>query len=112
MEGGGVGLSYTNGIGSPQQLPAASEAMSSSSTSRATRTESGSVSSSARNGSTNAVPVDEANVSSAANLVARALSGSDVRTDHVAALQQSIGAGTYNISSSDVATKVISALLN
>jgi negative regulator of flagellin synthesis FlgM len=43
--------------------------------------------------------------------MAQALSGSDVRTDRVAALQQSIAAGTYNVSSSDVADKVISALL-
>lgn len=110
-EGGGVELSYTHGIGSPQQLPVAPEAMPASSTGRATKTESGSLSSSARSGSTNASPVDQANVSSTANLVASALSGSDVRTDQIAALQQSIGAGTYNVSSLDVAAKMIGALL-
>jgi anti-sigma28 factor (negative regulator of flagellin synthesis) len=40
------------------------------------------------------------------------LSGSDVRADKVASLQQSIAAGTYSIPSSDVAAKVLNALLN
>lgn len=37
--------------------------------------------------------------------------GSDVRTDKVAALQAKIAAGTYNVSSSDVAEKIMGALL-
>jgi len=45
-------------------------------------------------------------------VVAQALTGSDVRADKVAALQQSIAAGTYNVPSSDVAGKVLSAMLN
>jgi negative regulator of flagellin synthesis FlgM len=59
-----------------------------------------------------AVSPDEANVSSTANAVAQALSGSDVRTDKVAALQQSIAAGTYSVPAADVAAKVLSALLH
>ena len=59
----------------------------------------------------NASAGDQASLSTSALLMAQALSGSDVRTDRVAALQQSIAAGTYNVSSSDVADKVISALL-
>jgi negative regulator of flagellin synthesis FlgM len=43
--------------------------------------------------------------------VGQALSGSDVRMEKVAALQQAIEAGTYNVSSSDVADKLISSLL-
>jgi negative regulator of flagellin synthesis FlgM len=43
-------------------------------------------------------------------LVLQALSGSDVRTEKVAALQQSIAAGTYNIPAADVAGKLIGAL--
>jgi len=40
----------------------------------------------------------------------QALSGSDVRSSKVEALQQSIAAGTYNVSSSDVADKLIESL--
>ena len=36
----------------------------------------------------------------------------DVRTGKVAALQQSIAAGTYGVSASDVASKVMDFLLN
>jgi len=44
-------------------------------------------------------------------VVSQALSGSDVRFEKVAALQQQIAAGTYNVSSSDVADKLLSSLL-
>ncbi len=54
---------------------------------------------------------DDANLSSAGGIVAQALEGSDVRTDKVAALQQAIAAGSYNVSSSDVAEKMILSLL-
>lgn len=54
---------------------------------------------------------DDANLSSAGGIVAQALEGSDVRTGKVAALQQAIGDGSYNVSSSDVAEKVIQSLL-
>jgi negative regulator of flagellin synthesis FlgM len=114
MEGGGVGLSYMNGIGSPQQfqqVPSTAEAAASSSTSRAARTESGLTSAQASGTLGNPVPVDDAKVSSTAEMITQGLSGSDVRTDKVAALQQAIAAGTYSIPSSDVADKVISSLL-
>jgi negative regulator of flagellin synthesis FlgM len=55
---------------------------------------------------------DEANLSSAGGVIAQALEGSDVRTDKVAALQQAIADGSYNISSSDVAEKMIKSLLD
>jgi negative regulator of flagellin synthesis FlgM len=100
-------LSYTNGIGTPQQLPGVAEAAASSSASRTAKTEAVS----GQNGFNNGVPVDQANVSSTASAVAQGLSGSDVRNDKVVALQQSIAAGTYSVSASDVAGKVMSALL-
>ena len=55
---------------------------------------------------------DDANLSSASGIVAQALEGSDVRTGKVAALQQAIADGIYNVSSSDVAEKVIQSLLD
>jgi len=51
---------------------------------------------------------DQANLSSAA----QALDGSDIRSTKVAALQQAIAAGNYNVSSSDVADKIIQSLLS
>ena len=54
---------------------------------------------------------DQTNLSSASGLVTQALEGSDVRSDKVAALQQVIAAGTYSVSSSDVADSIIDSLL-
>jgi anti-sigma28 factor (negative regulator of flagellin synthesis) len=55
--------------------------------------------------------VDEATLSAAASAFAQALSGGDVRSGKVAGLQQSILAGTYSVPASDVAAKVLGALL-
>ena len=54
---------------------------------------------------------DQASLSSTGGLVSQALGGSDVRMDKVAALQQAIASGSYSVSSSDVADKMISSLL-
>jgi anti-sigma28 factor (negative regulator of flagellin synthesis) len=45
-------------------------------------------------------------------MLASALAGSDVRMGRVTELQQAIGAGIYNVSASDVAGKMMSALVN
>ena len=50
---------------------------------------------------------DQTNFSSAA----QALDGSDIRSAKVSALQQAIAAGSYSVSSSDVADKIIQSLL-
>jgi len=100
-------LNDMNGIGSPQQFPVATEAAAPSSASRTTKTTADSTPLSTRDGSSS---VDNARLSSSAALVLQALSGSDVRTEKVAALQQSIAAGTYNIPAADVAGKLIGAL--
>ena len=105
-------MSYTNGIGNPQELFGATEAAASSSANRTAKAERGSASLSVEAGLGNGVPVDDAKLSSTATLMVQALTASDVRADKVAQLQQSIAAGTYNIPSSDVAAKVVSALLN
>jgi flagellar biosynthesis anti-sigma factor FlgM len=109
MEGGGVGLSYTNGIGSSQQFSVAAEVAA---TSSANRTAKAAPSSVTGQDGFNGSPVDEARLSDTASAVAQGLAGGDVRTEKVAALQSSIAAGTYNVSASDVATRVLSALLN
>jgi anti-sigma28 factor (negative regulator of flagellin synthesis) len=57
------------------------------------------------------VQVDAATLSSAASAFAQALSEGDVRSHKVAGLQQSIMTGIYSVPASDVAAKVLSALL-
>jgi len=106
-------VTYMNGIESSQQISNTAEAAASASASRTANVNAAPVAG-AEHGEVgnNGVPVDEATLSTTATVVAQALTGSDVRTDKVAALQQSIAAGTYNIPSSDVAAKVFSALLN
>ena len=54
---------------------------------------------------------DQTNLSSTGGLVAQALESSDIRSTKVASLQQAIAAGTYSVSSSDLADKVIQSLL-
>lgn len=101
-------MSYTNGIGSAQHCPGAAEAAAASSANRPAKAAPASVSGQGFGGSS---PVDEARLSSIASAVAQALSEGDVRTDKVAGLQQAIAAGTYGVPASDVAAKVLSALL-
>jgi negative regulator of flagellin synthesis FlgM len=55
---------------------------------------------------------DQTNLSSTSGLVAQVLDSSDVRSAKVASLQQAIAAGTYSVSSSDVAGKIIRSLLD
>jgi len=112
IEDGGAGLSYTNGIGSPQQVIGAADLSASSSTGRTAKSASDSLSLPSQNGTGNSALNDQATLSSTAAAFTQALSGSDVRADKVASLQQSIAAGTYSIPSSDVAAKVLNALLN
>jgi negative regulator of flagellin synthesis FlgM len=54
---------------------------------------------------------DQTVISSTSELLTRALSGSDVRLDKIQPLQAAIAAGTYQVSSSDVADKLITSLL-
>ena len=54
---------------------------------------------------------DEAHLSSAALSAAASSGVSDVRADKVAAIQQALASGSYAISASDVADKLIDQLL-
>jgi flagellar biosynthesis anti-sigma factor FlgM len=54
---------------------------------------------------------DEATLSSAASLAAKAASTSDVRMDKVSHVQQALAAGTYAVPSSEVAGKMIDQML-
>jgi|ERR1700677_2567292 negative regulator of flagellin synthesis FlgM len=55
---------------------------------------------------------DQASLSSTGGMVAQALESSDTRPAKVASLQQAIAAGNYNVSSTDVADKIIQSLLD
>jgi negative regulator of flagellin synthesis FlgM len=101
-------VSHMNGIGSSQQFPATTEAVAASSTARTARTDA----SVGTQTGVSASGVDQARVSGTANVVAQALSGSDVRMDRVTSLQSAIAAGTYNVPASDVASKLLSSLMN
>lgn len=54
-----------------------------------------------------AAPNDEAHLSTAAYLVSQAAALPDVRTDKVAAIQTALANGSYRVSSSDVAARLI-----
>jgi negative regulator of flagellin synthesis FlgM len=54
---------------------------------------------------------DRATLSSAGSEVAMTATDSDVRTDKVAGIQSALAAGTYNVSASAVATKVVNSML-
>jgi negative regulator of flagellin synthesis FlgM len=61
-------------------------------------------------GAVNVIASDSAKVSLAGAMLSQASTGSDVRFDKVAALQQSIGAGTYGVTSTNIAGKLIDSL--
>jgi len=63
-------------------------------------------------GGSSATSSDRASLRTAGNLIAKALTGSDVRAGKVAALQQQIASGTYNVPASKVADRLISTLSN
>jgi negative regulator of flagellin synthesis FlgM len=54
---------------------------------------------------------DEAALSSTGGIVFQSLEASDTRTARVLSLQQTIAAGSYTVSSLDVANKIIQSLL-
>lgn len=92
-------MSYSNGIGdwkalNPITPTSASETRPANNQARTTE----------------ATPADETKLSSTGGLIAQALGGSDVRTAKVEALQKAIADGSYSVSSSDVADKLIQTL--
>jgi negative regulator of flagellin synthesis FlgM len=104
-------MSYTNGLGNLQQLFGTTDIGAAGKSSATSRTAPGTLNSIGQNASNNALGGDHADLSAAAGLLSQALTGSDVRPEKVATLQQAIASGTYNVSSSDVANKLMGTLL-
>jgi negative regulator of flagellin synthesis FlgM len=96
-------MSYANGIGSLQQ---ALSVITPTETKPA-------LASGAKNETSiqTAGSADQTDLSTVGGLIAQALGVSDTRSAKVVALQQAIASGSYNVSSSDVADKMIQSLL-
>jgi negative regulator of flagellin synthesis FlgM len=102
-------MSFASGIGSLQQTISSSTPSDAKLVVQTDR--SGNVPAANEGSIESAANVDQANLSSAGGVVAQALAVSDTRYAKVAALQQAIADGSYSVSSSDVADKIIQSLL-
>lgn len=99
-------MSYSNGIGDWKQVLTPIAPASASQTQQTSeRSKTADVKPA---GSTD---TDETKLSPTGGLIAQALAGSDVRSSKVEALQKAIADGSYNVSSSDVAGKIMDSLL-
>lgn len=102
-------MSYTNGIGTLQQVL---NSMMPATTQPASQTaELANAPKPHQTASAPAQHADQTNLSSTSGVIAHALEGSDVRMEKVASLQQAIASGSYSVSSSDVAGKMVDSLL-
>jgi negative regulator of flagellin synthesis FlgM len=99
-------MSYTNGIVGAQQLSTLMTTAATAPQSQANAAAQSGVPAPGANGLSD----DQISFSAVASLIAQPSGDSDVRTERISALQQAISAGTYNVSSSDVADKLIQAL--
>ena len=99
-------MSYTDGIGGLQH--ALNSVASATPAQQVSVTENQGAAADTANA---AIQADHADLSTTGGLISKALEGSDVRTAKVEALQQAIASGSYNVSSSDVADKMIQSLL-
>lgn len=95
-------MSFTNGIGTLQQTvgTAATEAAKP-------------VAGGAKTNATQTVSeqADHAELSATGSLMSKGLGGSDVRMEKVQALQQAIASGSYQVSSGEVAGKLIDSMM-
>jgi negative regulator of flagellin synthesis FlgM len=103
-------MSYANGITGQQQTVSSTNSSSAPSTLQAT-TSAASTHESEASSNPKVEHADLTSLSTTGGLVAQALEGSDTRSAKVASLQQAIVSGNYNISSSDVAEKIMQSLL-
>lgn len=102
-------MSYPTGL-TPTGLPLTNDPAQTDSVSSTTRTQASSHLA-PRSAAAAEIATDSAKVSLAGAMLSEASSGSDVRFDKVAALRQSIDAGTYSVPASDVASRLVDSLL-
>ncbi len=103
-------MTYANGIINQQQPVSSTNSSSAASALQATAP-AGPAQESAASSSPNVEHADLTSLSAIGGLVAQAIQGSDVRSEKVASLQQAIAEGSYSVSSSDVAGKMMQSLL-
>lgn len=96
-------MNYSNGLGNLQNLLGATAAAD---TRRADATQAAETATTAPTRG-----ADQTQFSSTSGLLGQALSGPDARMPKVMALSASIAAGTYQVSSLDVAGKMVDSLL-
>lgn len=100
-------MSYTDGIGNLQQALASIASAEAKPAQKVADADAGAK----QNVANGAAPADQAHLSTTGGLISRALENSDVRMEKVQALQQAIASGSYHVSSSDVADKLIKTLM-
>lgn len=100
-----------DGINSLQKMLGALQVNESTSVNSAAATKAGSSSSVTISSTTNSGGLDQASFS-AGGLAVQSTDMSDVRTTKVAELRQAIASGTYNVSASAVADKMVEGLLS
>jgi flagellar biosynthesis anti-sigma factor FlgM len=106
-------MTYTSEIADHHEPLADTSSLSNLATSalpELSRTQAASRTSAPRNPAVDEIACDSAKVSLAGAMLSQAAAGSDVRFDKVAALRQSIEAGTYAPTPEAVATRLIASL--
>jgi negative regulator of flagellin synthesis FlgM len=105
-------MTYTSAVDSNRQLPSDTSVSSPAAAAVAASARTGATTRAATQASQaiDSIASDSAKVSLAGAMLSQASTGSDVRFDKVAALQQSIQAGTYGVTSANVAGKLIESL--
>jgi negative regulator of flagellin synthesis FlgM len=104
-------MGYANGLGNLQQVFGTADTAATAKMAATAKEQPNAASATAQSFANSGISGDSASLSPASGLLAQALFGSDVRTGKVAALQQSIAAGTYNVSAPNVAGKLMDVLL-
>lgn len=99
-------MAYTNGVGSLQNVVGAQPVSGAREAARPDH-----AGASKANAHTTANSADSAQLSSTSSLVSAALAVPDVRSAKVADLQAAIADGSYYVSATDVAGKIVNSLL-